>query len=264
MKIGFIGAGNMAGAIIRGMCRSGFAAHDIAAYDIVADKTRQLAEECGISVSPSAQAAVQGADAVVLAVKPQMFDRVVPPLRDCLEQENPLIISIAAGKTLREIGALAGENRAAVRVMPNINATVSAAISAYTGNRFVTHEQKQLTARILDSVGRCMELEEDAFPVFSAVASCSPAFTLLYMESLAQAGVKHGLPKNRALEIACQAVLGTALLLQETGEHPHVLMDAVCSPGGTTIEGVCALQREGLEAAVIAAVDASLEKDKKL
>ena len=87
---------------------------------------------------------------------------------------------------------------------------------------------------------------------------------MLYIESLAQAGVKHGLPKAQSLEIATQAVLGTAKLLQETGAHPHVMMDAVCSPGGTTIEGVCSLQRDGLEAAVIAAVDASLEKDKKL
>ena len=117
---------------------------------------------------------------------------------------------------------------------------------------------------MFDAVGRSMELEESAFSLFSAIASCSPAFTMLYIESLAQAGVKHGLPKAQSLEIATQAVLGTAKLLQETGAHPHVMMDAVCSPGGTTIEGVCSLQRDGLEAAVIAAVDASLEKDKKL
>lgn len=263
MKIAFIGAGNMASAIIRGMCRGDFSGEQIAAYDIDSDKTRALAEEWGIIAAPSPQEAVKGADSVVLAVKPQMFAQAVPPLRECLE-EGTLLISIAAGKTLADIAALAGEERAIVRVMPNINATVSAAISAYVGNSHVTQEQKALVARIFDAVGQSMELREEDFSLFSAIASCSPAFTLLYMDALAQAGVKHGLPKDKALKIASQAVLGTARLLQETGEHPRALMDAVCSPGGTTIEGVCALQREGLEAAVIAAVDASLEKDKKL
>lgn len=264
MKIAFIGAGNMAGAIMRGMCRNSFAGADISAYDIDSDKTAALAEEWGVIAAGTSEAAIQDSDAVVLAVKPQMFARVLPPLKEILRQERPLIISIAAGKTLADIAAMVGDDHALVRVMPNICATVGTAVSAYTGNAQVTNEQKQLVVRIFDAVGRTMELEERYFSVFSAVASCSPAFTLLYIESLAQAGVKHGLPKAKALEIASQAVLGTAKLLQETGAHPHVLMDSVCSPGGTTIEGVCALQRNGLEAAVIAAVDASLEKDKKL
>lgn len=263
MKIAFIGAGNMAGAIMRGMCRGSFAGSDIAAFDIDAAKTKALADEWGILAAASAEEAITGADAVVLAVKPQMFPRVLPPLVEVLTKENPLVISIAAGKTLADIVALVGE-RAIVRVMPNICATVGAAISAYTGNALATDEHKALVARMFDAVGRSMELEESAFSLFSAIASCSPAFTMLYIESLAQAGVKHGLPKAQSLEIATQAVLGTAKLLQETGAHPHVMMDAVCSPGGTTIEGVCSLQRDGLEAAVIAAVDASLEKDKKL
>ena len=263
MKIAFIGAGNMAGAIIRGMCRASFVGANIAAYDIDSDKTAALARECGIAAAASASEAVTGADAVVLAVKPQMFAGVVPSLREALPA-GCLLVSIAAGKTLADIEALAGEEVPVIRVMPNICATVGASIAAYTGNARVADEHKTLVKRIFDAVGQSMELEESYFSAFAAIAGCSPAFTLLYIESLAQAGVKYGIPKAKSLEIASQAVLGTAKLLQETGEHPHVLMDAVCSPDGTTIEGVCALQREGFEAAVLAAVDASLQKDKKL
>ncbi|MGI6265122.1 MAG: pyrroline-5-carboxylate reductase [Acutalibacteraceae bacterium] len=264
MKIAFIGAGNMASAIIRGMCRDSFKGDQISAYDIDVNKTVDLAADWGIEAAATPEAAIQNADAVVVAIKPQMFASVLPPLRPALEQADPLIVSIAAGKTLADIAALVGESRAVVRVMPNICATVGEAISAYTGNGLVSAEHKQLVERILDAVGRSMELDEGLFSIFSAVASCSPAFTLMYIDALAQAGVKNGLPKAKALEIASQSVLGTALLLQQTGEHPRALMDAVCSPGGTTIEGVCALQREGLENAVLSAVQASLEKDKKL
>lgn len=264
MKIAFIGAGNMAGAIIGGMCCGDFAAGDIAAYDIDTAKTAALSQQWGITAAETAETAIQDADVVVLAVKPQMFAAVIPPIKEALHNSGALLVSIAAGKTLADIAALAGGDCAIVRVMPNICATVGAAVSAYVGNPLVTEEQKQLVASMFDAVGSSMEVEEKLFPVFTAIASCSPAFTLMYIDALAQAGVKHGIPKAQALEIASQAVLGTAVLLQQTEAHPHVLMDAVCSPGGTTIEGVCALQRDGLEAAVVAAVDATLEKDKKL
>lgn len=264
MKIAFIGAGNMAGAIIGGMCCGDFAAGDIAAYDIDATKTQALAEQWNIHAAATAEEAIENAEAVVLAIKPQMFPTVLPSLRDAIKQSGALVVSIAAGKTLSDIAALLDDATPIVRVMPNICATVGAAVSAYVGNALVTDEQKQLVASIFDAVGTSMEVEEKLFPVFTAIASCSPAFTLMYINALAQAAVKHGIPKAKALEIASQAVLGTAVLLQETGTHPHVLMDAVCSPGGTTIEGVCALEREGLESAIEAAVEATLEKDKKL
>ena len=137
-------------------------------------------------------------------------------------------------------------------------------MSAFCGNSLKGEEEKSIVRLIFEAAGEVMELDEKLFSVFSALAGCSPAFTLLYVDALAQAGVKYGLPKGVALKVASQAVLGTTRLLQESGEHPRALADQVCSPGGTTIEGVCALQREGFEAAVQAAVDASLEKDRRL
>ena len=264
MKIGFIGAGNMAGAIIRGMVSSGAHGSDILVYDTDSGKLVELFEDCGICICTSSEEVAAGVDALVLAVKPQAFPSVLPLLSPALHRYEPLVISIAAGKTLDAIEQMAGTGLPLVRVMPNINAKVGEAMSAFCGNSLVTEAHRGIVQQIFEAVGEVVELEEHLFSVFSAIAGCSPAFSLLYVDALAQAGVKYGLPKALSLRIAAQAVLGTTRLVQETGEHPRLLIDQVCSPGGTTIEGVCALQREGFEAAVQAAVDASLEKDRRL
>lgn len=264
MKVGFIGAGNMAGAIIRGMAANGFRGEDMLVYDTDGAKLTALFEECGICIAASGAEAAAGVDALVLAVKPQVFPEVLPALSAALHRHMPLVISIAAGKTLDAIASMAGPGLPIIRVMPNINAKVSEAMSAFCGNELVTDQHRRMARRIFEAVGDVIELPEDKFSIFSALAGCSPAFTLLYVDALAQAGVRYGIPKAQALKIAAQAVLGTVRLLQESGDHPRKLIDQVCSPGGTTIEGLCALQRGGLEAAVMAAADAVMEKDQKL
>ncbi len=264
MKIGFIGAGNMAGAILRGMTAAGFPGNDLLVYDTDAAKLAALFEECGIRICDSSTEAAEGADAVLLAVKPQVFPEVLPALSPVLRQRRPLVISIAAGKTLASIQAMTGPELPIVRVMPNLNARVGEAMSAFCGNSLVTEEHRNAVRMIFETVGEIMELEERYFSAYSAIAGCSPAFTFLYVDALAQAAVRYGISKAAALQIAEQAVLGSARLLKESGDHPRALMDAVCSPGGTTIEGVRALVREGFEAAVQAAVEASTDKDRKL
>ncbi len=264
MKIGFIGAGNMAGAIIRGMVSNGFGGNNLLVHAPPPAPPLASFEDCGIRMCTSGEEVVKGSEAVVLAVKPQVFPQALPELSPALLLRKPLVISIAAGKTLSSIEQLAGPGLSIVRVMPNINAKVGEAISAYCGNSRVTEEQKSIVRLIFEAVGEAVELEEKHFSAFSAIAGCSPAFTFLYIDAMATAAVKYGIPKGMALKIAQQAVLGSARMLQESGEHPRALMDAVCSPGGTTIEGVCALQKNGFEAAVQAAVEASTEKDRKL
>ncbi len=264
MTVGFIGAGNMAGAIIRGMVVGGFRAEQIWVYDPAQDKVTALYEDCGITVCPSEEAVASGVDVLVLAVKPQVLPSVLPPLAGVLRRCRPLVVSIAAGKTLASLEKMAGQDLPIVRVMPNIAAQVGEAISAFCGNPLVTDEHRVAVRRILDTVGDSLELEERLFGAFSAIAGCSPAFTLMYIDSLAEAGVKYGIPKAMALKIAGQAVLGTTRLLQETGEHPRALVDQVCSPAGTTIAGVCALQEDRMEAAVVHAVDAAMERDRQL
>ena len=174
------------------------------------------------------------------------------------------MISIAAGKTLGFIEEVLGFSPALVRVMPNINAKVGAAMSAFCANQQETQEQKKLVARLFYAIGQVKELDEAFFPLFGVIAGSAPAFAYLFIDSLARAAVKNGMQKQVALEIAAQTVLGSAKLILEGGEHPWALIDQVCSPGGTTIEGIAALQDAGFEAGVRKSVDAALEKDRRL
>ncbi|NLN81809.1 MAG: pyrroline-5-carboxylate reductase [Clostridiales bacterium] len=264
MKIGFIGAGNMGGAILRGLVSGGFRGGDILVYDRDSARLMQLFEDCGIVISSSAEEVAKQADTVILAVKPQILPSVLPALSPILARRTPLVISIAAGKSISWIEELLGGGVPLVRVMPNIAARVGEGMAAFCANGHVTDTHKKTVRMIFEAVGQIIELDEHLFPAFTSIAGCSPAFTLMYIDSLAQAGVRYGIPKSAALKIAAQSVLGTTRLMQETGEHPRNLADQVCSPGGTTIEGVCALQEHGFEDAVISAVSASFEKDKKL
>lgn len=264
MKIGFLGAGNMAGAIVRGMVAAGMPPASICVYDIDVQKTYALKKECGVFVCQTAEQLCESVGTLVLAVKPQVFSSVLPPLRTILMTQKPLVISIAAGKTLDSIAALLSHDLPLVRVMPNIAAKVGEAVTAYCSNALVTQSHVETVYTIFESVGTVLPIAEEQFGIFSVLGGCSPAYTLLYMDALATAGVRGGLPKSTALAIVAQSVLGAAKMLQETGEHPRQLMDSVCSPGGTTIEGVSALVDNGFEDAVLKAAAASLEKDKKL
>ena len=264
MTIGLIGAGNMATAIARGLAANGFQAGQLAVYDVDAQKMATLFEQTGARPCESAQDLIACSDAVILAVKPQVFPMLLPTLSTAFHRHEPLIISIAAGKTIADIEGMVGGGLPIVRVMPNINAKVGEALSAYCGNELVTDEGIALVVSILEAIGEAIAIDEKFFPLFSAMAGCSPAFHLLYIDAIARAGVRYGLPKDTSLKIASQAVLGTVRLLQETGEHPAALIDQVCSPGGTTIEGVCALKANQFEDTVMKAIKASLEKDLSL
>lgn len=264
MKIGFIGAGNMGGAILRGLVSGGFRGGDILVYDTDSAKLMKLFEDYGICIASSTEDVAEAADAVVMAVKPQMLPAVLSSLTPVLHRRSSLVISIAAGKTLATLEEILGAGLPVVRVMPNIAAKVGEGMAAFCANAQVTDAHKSTVRLIFEAVGEVIELEERLFSAYSALASCSPAFSLLYIDALAEAGVRYGIPKSTALKIAAQSVLGTTRLLQETGEHPRALIDQVCSPAGTTIEGLCALQEGGFEAAVLEAVRKSYERDKQL
>lgn len=265
MKIGFIGAGNMASAMLRGAIQSGaFQVEMLLAYDVNSAKTAALCEELHITAAKSAEDLIAASDAVVLAVKPNTLGKLLPAISPALARKNPLIISIAAGKTLAYLAELLSYDAAIIRVMPNINATVGEAMSAYCCNAQVTSEHKTLTERLCGAFGKVLALSEADFPLFSVLAGCSPAFCYMFIDALARAGVKNGLSKAEALHIAAQAMYGSAKQILESGLHPWELVDRVCSPGGTTIEGVASLQADALDAAVTRAVEASLEKDKRL
>lgn len=265
MTIGFIGGGNMAGAIIKGLLAASlYRPEEILVTDITPEASQKCAARFGVCAAQAAAELIRRSDTVVLAVKPAVFPALLPEISPALQEKGPLVISIAAGKTLGFIEQALGFSPALVRVMPNINARAGAATSAFCANANVTQEQKALVARLFGAIGQIRELEESFFPLFGVIAGSAPAFAYLFIDALARAAVKNGMGKQAALEIAAQTVLGSAKLILESGEHPWALIDQVCSPGGTTIEGIAALQENGLEAAVRKAVDAAVEKDHRL
>ena len=263
--LGFYGAGNMATAILRGVLSSGLlSAGEIAVYDIDPEKPAALAEETGVTASSSGAALIDSCSTVLLAVKPQVLPSVLQENASLLAKTNPLLISIAAGKTLGFFAEALPFSARVVRVMPNINATVGAAVSAFCGNENVDENDLSFAQKLCESFGTALSLPESQFPIFGVLGGCAPAFVFLFMDALAAAGVKNGMTKSAALSVSAQTVLGSAKLLLESGEHPRKLIDSVCSPGGTTIEGILSLQKDGLEAAVHNAVQAALEKDRRL
>ena len=260
---GFIGLGNMASAIIRGMAKSGkFPEGSIVGFNRSRGKTDVLAAEVGLVPMDSAAAVARAADVLILAVKPQMMPDVLPLIAPVVSGDK-LVVSIAAGKPTSYYEQALGDVPV-VRVMPNISARVLEAASGICGGRFAAGEHIAAVREIFETVGTVYELTEQQFGVFSALGGASGAFIHLYIDALASAGVKHGLPRALAQEVACQAVLGAAKLTMESDLHPIALVDQVCSPGGTTIEGIHTLKRLGFESAVQQAVDAIIEKDGRL
>ncbi len=265
MKLGFIGTGNMATAIIKGALNAeAISSQDIWAYDIDGKKAAACAQTFGIGLAASAEELAKNTDIILLAVKPFNFAELLGKLKDVLAKNNPLIISIAAGTSIDYITSLLGYNAKVVRVMPNINATIGEAMSAYCPNAGVSAEQEEFVAKLCASFGKAIKLSENYFPAFGVLAGCSPAYAYMFIDELARAGVKIGMNKQQALEIATQSVLGSAKMIAESDAHPYELIDRVCSPGGTTIEGVAALREYGFDTAITKAVENAYNKDAKL
>lgn len=264
MTYGFIGLGNMAAAILRGMAKAGvFAENALVGYNPSTAKVQALQKEMPLRACASAREVAAAADVIVLAVKPQVLPDVLPEIAPVVTAEK-LVVSIAAGKPASYYEAALADGLPVVRVMPNIAARVGASASAVCGGKYAKDTHLELVRAMFRTVGEVYDLPEKHFPAFGALGGASGAFVFLYIDALASAGVKAGLPRAQAQAIAVQATLGGALLAQQSAEHPIALMDQVCSPGGTTIEGVHALKRLGFETAVQQAIDAIIEKDKRL
>ncbi len=265
MKYGFIGAGNMVSAIVKGMTigTKSYEGKDILITSKTQITAKKLAEECNAK-AVSEQQIAQEADIIVLGVKPNVLPEVLPVLNKDLQGRKPFIISIAAGKTLDYIGSFLKKEIGIARVMPNINAKIGASTSGICWNESVTKEQKELSVRMFSTIGSVLEVPEKQFSIFSVIGGASVAFCYLYMDTLARAALKAGMPKKLALEITAQTVAGSARMILEGKEVPWALIDQVCSPAGTTLEGVCALQENGFETELVKAFDAVLNKDKNM
>ncbi|MEA5082755.1 MAG: pyrroline-5-carboxylate reductase [Lachnospiraceae bacterium] len=264
MKYGFIGAGNMAGAIIKGMVKKAGSGSNITVFNTSKAKTDALMAECGVNVAPSQKAVIDTVDVLILSVKPQVLDKIIETIKSDIGDRKPLIISIAVGKTIEYLETGLGADKAIVRVMPNINAKVLMSTSGYCPNNIVTKAQETIVEGLFEAVGSVTKIPEGMFSIFGVIAGSSPAFAYLYIDVVARAAQRAGMPKKQALEIAANTVLGSAKMVLESNEHPWELVDQVCSPGGTTIEGIYTLEENGFESTIVKAFDAVLAKDRSI
>ena len=224
------------------------------------EKAQKLAEIIGGTPCDNLQAASE-ADYLFLGVKPQMLEGMLDGVRDVLDarQDRFVIVSMCAGKDLRALAALLGE-RPIVRIMPNIPVAVGGGVTLLCASPQVTEEEKARLKALLGAAGLVAELDEHQMDAASGVTGCGPAFAAMFVEALADGAVACGLPRREAIRLAAQMMKGTAELLLETGEHPGALKDRVCSPAGSTIQGVRRLEESAFRAAVMNAVIATFEK----
>ena len=258
--IGFIGGGNMASAMIGGILKSGLAAKEqIIATAKTTKTTDSLSERFGISASTDNTAAAKQSDILFLAVKPYLFEEIIVEIKDYVRPET-LIISIAAGQTLEKIEHVFEKNIKLVRAMPNTPALVGEAMSALCSNQNVTEDDLSDAKAIFNSFGKCEVVPESMMDTVIGVSGSSPAYVYMFIEAMADAAVADGMTRAQSYKFAAQAVLGAAKMVLETETHPGALKDAVCSPGGTTIEAVAMLEQLGLRSTVINAQRACVLK----
>lgn len=241
LNIGFLGAGNMAGALIKALLHAGTVPSRIMASDVRDDRLDELQREFDINVTQDNDEVVSFADLLVMAVKPQMVDRVLPSIAANLKPKA-LMISIAAGVRLAALEARLPETAKLVRAMPNTPAMVLAGATAIAAGTHATAEDLKLAKHLFNMVGKTVVLEESLLDAVTGLSGSGPAYVMLMIEALADGGVKVGLHRETALLLAAQTVYGSAKLLIDTGEHPGRLKDMVTSPGGTAIAGLHTLE----------------------
>lgn len=264
MQIGFIGGGNMAGAIIGGMVeKKVYAPEYIWASGKDAESLDKLHKKYGIEISDDNAVVMEKADVVFLSVKPQVLPVVIKEIAPMV-RENQLFVSIAAGKTIEWIEKEFKKDIKLVRVMPNTPALVGEGCAGFCANAKVSEEELEIVKTIFDSCGTSYQVPESLMDVVCAIAGSAPAFVFMFMEAMADAAVAGGMPRDMAYKMASQTVLGSGKLLLETGNHPGILKDMVCSPGGTTICGVKVLEEQGMRGAIMDALDSCIQKSKKI
>lgn len=263
-KITFIGAGNMGGAILSGLLTKELVVKEnITVFDTYAPKLVELSEKYGIFTEKNIEQAVEGADIVLIAVKPNVIESVLASIKNSL-QRDVILISIAAGVSINKIVNATFDGVKVARIMPNTPAMVGAGMSSVSVNSFMTEEEANLVLDIFSSLGEAELVPESLTDVVTGLSGSGPAYVYLFIEALADGAVTQGMPRDKAYKFAAQTVLGSAKMVLETGEHPGVLKDMVTSPGGTTITAIRSLEKNNFRSAVIEAVVSATEKSKEL
>ena len=255
MKYGFIGCGNMGGAIARALRKS----NDGIMICDPSPNAKLLAEELCCAYGAN-EDAVRDCDAIILAVKPQILRTVLAPLVPLIQQKKPLLITIAAGIKIADISAMVGREIPIIRIMPNTPVMVGKGMITYCYNDLVSDRALSTFLSDMTYAGKLDPIPEKLIDAASAIAGCGPAFMYMFMEALADGAVACGFPREKALEYAAMTMVGSAEMVIQSGKHPGELKDAVCSPGGSTIQGVRALEEAGLRGVAMNAIIAAYEK----
>ncbi|MCR5451467.1 MAG: pyrroline-5-carboxylate reductase [Lachnospiraceae bacterium] len=264
-KIGFVGAGNMGSAMIGGIVNKGlFDKSRIIAADMLEESRSKVKAAYGIDVTDDNKKLAAESEVVLIAVKPYQFDDVLADLREGIDADT-IVISVAAGKTISIIEnalmsvSVVGKLRV-VRAMPNTPALVGEAMTGLAAGSNVTDEDMKLVLPIFESFGKAEVISENQMDIITGLSGSSPAYVYMMIEAMADAAVEMGFNRQLAYDFASQAVLGAAKMVRDTKKHPGELKDAVCSPGGTTIAGVAALEKGGFRSTVSDSIKAAIEK----
>lgn len=264
MKLGFIGTGNMASAIIGGIIKNQIIpAEEIIGADLFAPGREYVKKQFGIHVTDSNKEAVESSEVIVLSVKPQFYADVIKEIKDDIK-DNQILITIAPGKTLAWLAEQFGKNVKIVRTMPNTPALVGEGMTAACPNEHLTKDELSYVIKLLESFGRVEVIPENLMDVVVSVSGSSPAYVFMLIEEMADAAVSGGMPRTQAYKFAAQAVMGSAKMILDTGKHPGELKDMVCSPAGTTIEAVRTLEEHGFRSAVFEAMKVCEEMSRSM
>lgn len=264
MKLGFIGCGNMAKAMIRGILNGGLVSSEkIIASSKTESTLEKVEKEFNINVDLNNKRIAKESNIVFLAIKPQKYEDIIEEIRDVVEEET-IIISIAPGFTIEELESLFSRQIKIIRAMPNTPVMVGEGMTAISKNQLISEEDLKKVEKVFESFGKVELIDESMMDAAVAVGGSSPAYIFILIESMADAAVLEGMDRKTAYTFASQAVLGSAKMVLETKEHPGKLKDMVCSPGGTTIEAVKVLEKEGFRSSIIEAMVSCSDKSKNM
>ena len=264
MKVGFIGGGNMASAMIGGMIQKGVVSADDILVSVRTEKSvERLTNQFGVQATTENEAIVAGSDLVFLAVKPNQIKNIINLVKNFISPEK-IIVSILPGKSLQWLGTEIGKPTKLIRTMPNTPALVNCGMSSLSPNKNIEKNDIDAVKTIFDSFGKSEIVDESLIDVVIGASGSSPAYAFMFIEAMADCAVSYGMKREMAYEFCAQAVMGAAKMVLETKKHPGELKDMVCSPGGTTIEAVKTLENEGMRSAVINGMTDCIEKSIKM
>lgn len=262
-QLGLLGAGNMGGAILRGIMERGvIESANVTVYDSMTEKMEQVQSAYGVQIASSAEEMIRVSDMVLLAIKPSVCESFFSKYR--AQFSDKAVLSIIAGWSQARLSESLPSDVRILRIMPNMPAMVGEGMIVFEKGDTLTDEEHAFAKKLLSAVGKVLTVDGKLMDAVTAVSGSGPAYAFMFMEAMADGAVKEGLPRDIAYTLSAQTLYGAAKMLLETGEHPGALKDRVCSPGGTTIDAVASLERDGFRSAVIRAEQICCEKSRNM